>query len=155
MAALVVLMLSSGRARGDSTRETLPLTFSGAANGILPSIGVDLSYQLEDRLGVGAQVTSLLWAHVDLSLRARFMALAEQDWGLYLGANVHAWYSPIIFHGVSPLATGEVGYEHRGNGGFTLGVGLGAGAIYFRQGEGSRRRVEPVAIANLRIGRSW
>jgi hypothetical protein len=155
-ALLILLILAVGSAHAEATtRETLPLTLSGAANAVLPSIGVDLSYQLADRLGAGAQLTSLLWAHLDLSLRTRIMVVAEPTWGLYLGANLHGWYSPLIIKGVSPLATGEVGYEYRGETGTTVGIGAGAGAIYIFEGEGRRNRIEPVVIANLRIGRSW
>lgn len=157
VAMLLALALSAFAppADGESTREARPLTLSGAANAILPSLGVDLSYQFADRVGVGAQVTSLLWAHVDFSLRSRFLALARPTWGLYVGANLHGWYSPLIIHGVSPLATSEIGYEYRGDSGTTIGVGLGGGPIYIFNGEGRQNRIEPVFIGNLRIGKSW
>lgn len=155
LVALVFSALAPSPADGESTRQTRPLTVSGAANAVLPSLGVDLSYHFADRVGVGAQVTSLLWAHVDLSLRSRFFALARPTWGMYIGANLHAWYSPLIIHGVSPLATGEIGYEYRGESGTTIGVGVGAGPIYIFKGEGRQNRIEPVFIGNLRIGKSW
>lgn len=153
-AAFVTATGANSVAHAESTRQARRWTFSGAANAILPSAGVDLSYQLGDRFAVGGQITSLLFAHVDLSLRTRVFFFAEPTWGLYLGANVHAWYSPLILEEVSPLLTGEIGYEHRARGGFTLGMGLGAGVLQERRTD-RPDRVQPVVMANLRIGKSF
>jgi hypothetical protein len=151
----VLLILASGAARGEkSNRQLRPLTFSGAGNLILPSVGADLSYQLHDRFAIGVQATQLLWAHDEVSIRTRFFVVAERTWGLYVGANLHGWYSPLILETLSPLATGELGYEHRSDSGFTLGVGLGAGVLYERRRDRPDRS-QPVGIANLRIGKSW
>lgn len=152
----VVLGAKGTSAQAATTRELMPWTFSGAASTILPSVGVDLSRQLNDRIAIGVQVTQLLTAHVDVSFRLRLFLIAGETSGIYLGANSHLWYSPLILDRVSPVATGELGYEVRRPSGFTFGIGLGAGGIFERTDEGVHtNRVEPLLLINVRIGGSW
>ena len=156
VAVWVVLGAKGNSAQAVTTRESMPWTFSGAANGVLPSVGVDLSRQFGDRFALGVQVTQLLTAHVDVSLRLRLFLIAGETSGIYLGANGHLWYSPLILDRVSPVATGELGYELRRTSGFTFGIGLGAGGIFERRDEGVHsNRIEPLVMMNVRIGGSW
>lgn len=158
--ALVASLLVAAEARGDadapSTRTTRPLTISGAANAILPSIGIDVSRQLTDRLAVGAQWTTLI-VHNDVSLRTRLFILALRRAGLYLGANLHGWHSPLILSTVTIAGTIELGYEWRLDSGFTVGVGVGAGPLWVpkgSEGAGGAGRWEPLPLLDLRIGKS-
>jgi hypothetical protein len=119
-------------------------------------VGVEAARHLGDRVTVAAQVTQLLTVHVDMSLRVRGFVWAKPTGGFYVGLSGHAWYSPLILERVAPAGTAEIGYEWRKTSGFTLGVGLGAGAIYVGKGvEGRRNEVQPLAILNLRVGKSW
>jgi hypothetical protein len=104
-----------------------------------------------------AQVTQLLIAHVDVSLRMRVFFVAGDEAGFYVGPIVHAWYSPLILHGINPLGTIEVGWEHRARTGFTFGAGLGGGVLWNRHGggEGNGEEWQPVGMFNLRFGKSW
>jgi hypothetical protein len=141
-----------------STRQSRPLTVAGAANAMLPSLGVDVSYQLNDRIAVGAQLTMLLIVHNDLSARGRLFLVAGERYGLYVGANLHGWYSPLILDVPTIAATAELGYELRTDAGFTLGVGAGGGLLWVpgHAGVGGRKpRWDPLPMLNLRIGRSW
>ena len=136
-------------ASGESTREQRPLTVSFAATLVMPSAGVDVSYQLADRLAVGLQLTTLV-VHYDASLRTRFFVLAGPRSGLYLGANAHWWYSPLILSKPTWAGTGELGYEVRDAQGFTLGIGIGAGYI-----ADPADGWQLLPLCNLRIGRSF
>jgi hypothetical protein len=144
-------------ARAPSTRERLPLTVSAAAS--IFALGIDASYQLSDRVAVGAQVASAA-VHNDVSLRSRYFLVARPAWGLYVGAAAHFMpYSPLFFRSVAAGGTFEVGYELRTSGGFTLGVGAGLGAYHGDCACASEssdvRWVAPLPAANLRIGKSW
>lgn len=155
-AAWTFLAAICSSTQADTTRESMPWTLSVAANAILPSVGGDLSLALSDRFAVGMQATQLLVAHVDLSLRLRIFLIAGETSGLYLGANGHLWYSPLILERVSPVATAELGYELRRKSGFTLGFGLGAGALFERRDEAVHaNRTEPIVMLNARLGKSW
>ena len=140
-----------------STRTRRPSTVSGAANAAFPSLGIDVSQQLGDRFAVGVQFTTLIFAHNDLSARARWFVVAERRAGLYLGTNLHLWYSPLIINGLAPAGTLEAGYEWRADGGFTLGLGLGGGLIWIPpggRGLGAQARWSGLPLVNLRIGES-
>lgn len=151
-----IVLVAEGAPAQATTRESKPWTFSGAANAVLPSLGVDLSRQLDDRIAVGVQVTQLLTAHVDVSLRLRIFMIAGGTSGIYLGANGHLWYSPLILEQVSPVATGELGYELRRTSGFTFGIGVGAGALFEQRNESVQaNRIEPLLMLNVRLGSSW
>ena len=146
MAFLLALALA---ASDGSTREQRPLTVSFAATLAMPSAGVDVSYQLADRFAVGLQLTTLV-VHYDASLRTRFFVVAGARSGLYLGANAHWWYSPLILTRPTWAWTGELGYELRDAQGFTFAIGIGAGRI---ADPSDGWQVLP--LCNLRIGRSF
>jgi len=143
-----------------SNRTSLPFTVSFALSGPIPGLGLDLSYQLHDRLAVGVQATTIL-AHTDINLRSRAFLLARPTWGLYAGLNARLWHSPILFNGgVRPLADAEIGYEWRGPGGFTLGLGAGLGALLTsccddQPGPRATRWMMPVVMTNFRLGTSF
>jgi hypothetical protein len=151
-------VLACARPAHASTRQARPLTLSVAANAVLPSLGVDVSYQLHDRVAIGAQLTQLLIAHLDVSARARLFLLAGERSGLYLGANLHVWYSPLILDVLTGATTAELGYELRAPTGFTFAVGAGGGVLYVpgHAGVSGRKpRWDPLPMLNLRLGRSW
>ncbi len=148
-------LLQAAPARADSTRLARPLTVSGTVNAVLPSVGLEVAGQASDRVAFAVQLTQLLWAHVDLSVGMRVYVVARDESGFYVGPIVHAWYSPLILHGIVPVGTVEVGYERRERTGYTFGVGVGGGAIWNVHGESGDREWEPVAMLNLRFGKSW
>jgi len=157
-ALLVTLALALGQAppaQAESTRVSRPLTVSGTVNAILPSVGVEVALQTSDRLALAVQVTQLLWAHVDVSARMRVFVVANEESGFYVGPILHAWYSPLILHGVSPVGTVEAGYELRAPTGFTFGIGLGGGVIWNPYKGSESQEWEPVGMLNLRMGKSW
>jgi hypothetical protein len=134
-----------------------PLTLSFAASAVMPSAGVDLSWQVLDRLAVGLQLTTLV-VHFDASLRTRLSLAGDRRGGPYLGANLHLWYSPLVLSQVTEAVSGELGWEWRSGGGLVVGLGLGAGGIRVPAGSdsaASRARWELLPMANLRVGRSW
>jgi hypothetical protein len=121
-------------------------------------MGLDLSYQLLDRVGVGVQATSMMLAHTDVSLRTRAFVVARPSWGLYAGLNGRLWHSPILFEGLRPLADAEIGYEWRGAGGFTLGLGAGAGFLLGCCDPGpypADSPWTPIVMTNFRAGTSF
>lgn len=149
---------SEGRAgsSSESVRVQRRLTVSGAANAIMPSVGADVSYHPFDRFAVGIQLTTIV-AHTDVSLRGRGFLLASRNAGLYVGANLHGWHSPLILSAVTAAGTLELGYEFRSDGGFTVGLGLGAGLIRVPKGsEGAQLKAhwDPLPLFNLRLGKS-
>ena len=158
-AALFVVLLQAGPARAESTRVTRPLTVSGTVNAILPSVGLELAGQASDRVAFAVQLTQFLIAHVDLSARMRVFIVAEDETGYYVGPTVHAWYSPLILHGIVPVGTIEAGYERRARTGSTFGIGVGGGVIWNihhdSHDEGGNAEWQPVAMLNLRWGKSW
>ncbi len=143
MGLLLAVALAAG-----STREQRPFTLSFAATLVMPSAGLDVSYQLSDRVAVGLQLTTLV-VHYDASVRTRFFLIAGERSGLYAGANAHGWYSPLILSQPTVAATGEVGYELRDSEGFTLAVGAGAGGV-----RDPSTGWQLIPLLNFRIGRS-
>ena len=93
-------------------------------------MGGEVAGQVSDRVAFAVQLTQLLWAHVDLSARMRVFIVAEDESGYYVGPVAHAWYSPLILHGIDPVGTVEVGYERRARAGSTFGIGLSGGVIW-------------------------
>lgn len=134
-------------------------TVSGTVNAILPSVGIEVAGQASDRVAFAVQVTQLLIAHVDASARMRVFFVAEDETGFYVGPIVHAWYSPLILHGIVPVGTVEAGYERRARTGATFGIGVGGGVLWNihrdRQDEGGNREWQPIGMLNLRWGKSW
>jgi len=121
-------------------------------------VGGEVAGQVSDRVAFAVQLTQLLWAHVDLSARMRVFIVAEDESGYYVGPVAHAWYSPLILHGIDPVGTVEVGYERRARAGSTFGIGLGGGVIwnYRREREeSSNQEWKPVVLLNLRCGKSY
>ena len=157
LAAGLCFGLLATPAWAESTRVARPWTISGTANVILPSVGVEVAGQVWDRVAFAAQVTQLLIAHVDVSLRMRVFVVAGDESGFYVGPIVHAWYSPLILHGINPLGTVEAGWEYRARAGFTFGAGIGGGVLWNRHegGEGVNEGLQPVGMFNLRFGKSW
>jgi hypothetical protein len=156
--ALGFALVQTTPARGESSRVTRPLTVSFAVNAILPSVGGEVAVQASDRVAFAVQLTQFLWAHVDLSARMRVFVVAEDETGFYVGPTVHAWYSPLIIHGIDPVGTVEVGYERRAYAGSTFGIGLGGGVLwnYRRENEeGGNQEWKPIVLLNLRFGKSY
>jgi hypothetical protein len=142
---------ASGRARG-------AVSISAAANAVKPSLGVDVSYRLTPRVVLAAQLTTLLIAHTDLSLRSRLFLVSRDAWGLYLGANLHGWYSPMVFKVATVAGTLEIGGEWRARGGSILGLGLGGGGLRVPDHidvAPPKPRWSRLPLVNLRLGRSW
>src|SRR4051794_24009012 len=78
-----------------STRVARPLTVSGVL-GIPGGLGVDVSYQLNDRVALSGQASS--WVAVtDVGAQVRFFPLVSERAGLYVAGGVHALYAPILF----------------------------------------------------------
>jgi hypothetical protein len=142
-----------------SERLAHPFSVSGAFNLPMLNVGIDLSYQVLDRLAVGVQATTFLLAHTDLSVRTRVFLIARPRWGIYLGANGHYIHSPLILSDPTWAATGELGWEYRTPGRTVIAVGAGAGRFWARDTEGSNDcRTCPWQsfwpLLNLRVGRA-
>jgi hypothetical protein len=157
-AAVVVtasIAVAAPAAAQATSRRAHPLTVAGVANGWLPSAGVDVAYQLSADLALALQLASFS-GHHDLSARSRWFL--GPDTGLYLGGNVHGWYSWRVDGRVTMALSFEAGYEGRTDGGWTWG--LGVGAVMVRMPETSLGTVHTtkwvaLPLVSLRVGRSW
>jgi hypothetical protein len=135
-----------------------PVSISVAADAVTPSLGVDLSYRLNPRVAVAAQLTTLLIAHTDLSVRSRLFLVAGEELGLYVGANLHVWYSPRVLKVATLAGTLEVGGEWQADSGLTLGLGAGGGLLRVPDlvdVAPPKPRWDRLPLVNLRVGRSW
>jgi hypothetical protein len=88
----------------------------------LPMVGVDVAYQLTDRLALGAQLSTVLMA-VDASVYGRYYLLARPRSGLFLDLGMHGLAA--IMAGGTWAPSAEVGYEARSTGGFIVSVSAG------------------------------
>jgi hypothetical protein len=147
---------SVGAESAASGRATGPVSISAAANAVKPSLGVDVSYRLNPRVALAAQLTTLLIAHTDLSLRSRLFLLSGDSWGLYVGANLHGWYSPIVFKVATVAGTLEVGGEWWTRSGLILGFGAGGGLLRVPDHVDvapPKPRWSRLPLMNLRVGK--
>jgi hypothetical protein len=125
------------------------LTISGTA-GLLGGVGLDVSYQLSDRLALAGQASSLFLVHNDVSAQVRFFPVASERAGLYLAGGVHGILSPVLFLGPAPGASLAIGGEFRAHSGFTIGGEVGAIGLY-APSEGSHSTWGPVVMANVQV----
>jgi hypothetical protein len=135
-----------------------PVSISLAANVVKPSLGVDVSYRLGPRVAVAAQLTTLLILHTDLSVRSRLFLVSRDAVGLYVGANLHVWYSPRILKVATVVGTLEAGGEWRAPCGLTFGLGAGGGLLRVPDHVDvppPKPRWSRIPLVNLRVGRSW
>jgi hypothetical protein len=149
---------SAGAESAASGRATGPVSISAAANAVKPSLGVDVSYRLNPRVAIAAQLTTLLIAHTDLSVRSRVFLVSRDAWGLYVGANLHGWYSPMVFKVATVAGTLEIGGEWRAGDGLILGFGAGGGLLRVPDHVDvapPKPRWSRLPLMNLRVGRYW
>jgi hypothetical protein len=142
-------------------RWTLSFATTGVA--FVPAAGVELAYQLNDRLAVGAQVGGFVFhdgqrfvVHNEINLRSRLYFISRPGWALYAGGNAHLWHAPVLSRGFAPAASGELGGELRWANGIRLGGGAGM-AIYNGGCLCSHgpRGWYPLPVANIRVGKAW
>ena len=110
-------------AEAPSTRAARPFSLSAGmtTTGIgLPLVGLEAEYQLTNRLGLGAALSTALLV-VGASANVRYFLTAEPTSGLFLELDGH------VFGGLVSAAGGsaELGYQYRARGGFLLEVGAG------------------------------
>jgi hypothetical protein len=135
-----------------------PLSIYVAADAVKPAFGVEVSYRLSPRVAAAAQLTTLLILHTDLSFRSRFFLVSWDALGLYLGANLHWWYSPKVLKVPTVAGTLEVGGEWRTVSGLCLGVAAGGGLLRVPDHVDvapPKPRWSRLPLVNVRVGRSW
>jgi hypothetical protein len=159
-AGLGVSLLGGGVAVADEVavhqeRGPWTLSFVATGTGPIPAPGLELAYQLSERVAVAAHVGSLM-LHNEAGLKSRLFFVNRPGWGLYAGANVQVWLSPLLSAGFTPVVSGELGSEWRWPAGYRFGLGLGMAGYYGACTCWSgNRQWQPIPVANLRFGKSW
>jgi hypothetical protein len=137
MAMIVRSVLASALAVSTLVGAALPsraeparsLAVSGVA-AIYPSVsipfaGVELAYDVNSRLSLDAQLTSVILAH-DLAAGARLFFARYPSGRLYLGANAHYIATFTSFHSDRVLTvSAEAGAENRSESRVVFGLSLG------------------------------
>jgi hypothetical protein len=158
---LCCLLAAPGRTQAEpaaSGPSARPLSISVAADALKPAFGVEVAYRLDPRVAVAAQLTTLLILHTDLSVRSRFFLVSWEALGLYVGANLHVWYSPKVLKVATGAGTLEVGGEWRTVSGLSLGLAAGGGLLRVPDHVDvapPKPRWSRLPLVNVRVGRSW
>lgn len=137
-----------------STRETRPWTVAGTI-GLPGGLGVDVGYQLHDRVQLSAHAAS--WVAVtDVGADVRLFPIAGERGGLYVATGVRGLIAPVLLKGVAPGINAEIGGEFRARNGFTIAGGIGGIMAYYPPGsEGGGDEWGVIPTLNLRIGKSF
>ena len=137
-----------------TTRVSRPLTVSGIV-GVPGGVGVDVSYQFNDRLALSGQASTWI-AMTDVGAQARYFFVAYERSGFFVAGGLHALVAPALFPFAAPAISAEVGGEFRAQNGFTIGVGAGVMGVYAPPGsEGGGNSFGIAPLARLRFGFSF